>query len=248
MRELIYRKVEPRETDLMRQIYALRYEVYALESKFINPDDYPDNLEFDHYDKQAQHFVALTPEGEVMGTVRLILPSRLPLPIEKHCPYIRDHQGMFNPYRYGEISRLVISKKLRLKKNFSRLCQNQYTFEDEIPEQLFQCMAKCVTIGLCGHVYEHSISRGISHWYALMEKPLWLLLGFYGFRFQCIGPELDYFGPVYPYIVTLIEVEQAIMKFVDRHSCPILESRLYTTNGLDFSQKNSSADLFEFPA
>ena len=46
------------ETDLFRQIAALRYEVYCLECRYLNPEDYPRQVEIDDYDERSAHAAA----------------------------------------------------------------------------------------------------------------------------------------------------------------------------------------------
>ena len=82
MKDLVYKKVYKDEPLLLEQIYRLRYAVYAKEFAYIDSKNYPDGMEYDKYDRQAQHFAAIDPDGDVVGAVRLILPGDLDLPLE----------------------------------------------------------------------------------------------------------------------------------------------------------------------
>ena len=61
------------ETDLFRQIAALRYEVYCLECRYLNPEDYPRQVEIDDYDERSVHAAAHNADSScsrVSGGVR----------------------------------------------------------------------------------------------------------------------------------------------------------------------------------
>ena len=228
MKDLIYKKVYKDEPGLMEQIYRLRYEVYATEFGYIDSKNYPDGLEYDKYDRQAQHFAAIDSEGDVVGAVRLILPGVLDLPLEEQCSSSYNPKQICPHVRFAEMSRLIIGKKLRSRGQFTRSCHEKYkAVTDESASVTYRCLAKCVTIGLCSCVFEESQRLNITHWYALMEKKLFLLLALYGFKFNCIGPEINYYGAVFPYVVSLSEIERSIHNFISRYGCPILEPHIY---------------------
>ncbi|MFA5260952.1 MAG: PEP-CTERM/exosortase system-associated acyltransferase [Candidatus Omnitrophota bacterium] len=228
MKDLIYKKVYKDEPRLMDQIYRLRYEVYVTEFGYIDSKNYPDGLECDKYDQQAQHFAAIDPDGEVVGAVRLILPGELELPLEEQCSSAYNPKQIYTHVRFAEMSRLIISKKLRNRGHFIRSCQEKRkAMEESNPDVVCRCLAKCITIGLCSCVFEESQRLNITHWYALMEKKLFLLLALYGFKFNCIGPGINYYGSVFPYVVSLSEIERSIHHFISRYGCPILEPHIF---------------------
>ena len=229
MKNLVYQKVSQHQHDLMEQIYRLRYEVYGRENNFIDCAQYPDGIEIDCFDHQSQHFAAIDgTSGEILGTIRLILPGEHTLPVRQHCPYLREQMERIPGGRFAEMSRLVVSSKLRKRTDLTRACQDRYPEETDtfLNDLEIHCVAKCVTIGLCGYAFEESRRQGITHWFALMERSLWGLLRKYGFRFHRIGGEVNVFGPVYPYIVSVFDIEQAVARFLFRHGCPLLEPRL----------------------
>ncbi|HOY08965.1 MAG TPA: PEP-CTERM/exosortase system-associated acyltransferase [Candidatus Omnitrophota bacterium] len=228
MKDLIYKKVYKDEPRLMDQIYRLRYEVYVSEFGYVDSKHYPDGLEYDRYDQQAQHFAAIDPDGDVVGAVRLILPGELALPLEEQCPSAYNPKQVCAHVRFAEMSRLIISKKLRNRGPFIRPCQeNRKACEGNNSDVVCRCFAKCIIIGLCSYVFEESQRLNITHWYALMEKKLYLLLALYGFKFNSIGPEINYYGSVFPYVVSLLEIERSIHNFISRYGCPILEPHVF---------------------
>ncbi len=208
----------------MEQIFRLRYDVYVEECRYIDSDDYPDGLEHDKYDSQAQHFAAIDSEGDVVGAIRLILPGRHPLPLEQKSSLFLNPRKICPQLRFAEISRLIVSEKFRKKKDFLRLCEDSKNCPSKYSDALSRCIAKCITIGLCSSVFAESKRLDITHWYALMERKLYVLFAKYGFKFTCIGPEVSYFGPVFPYVVSISDIERSIQNFIFQHNCPILES------------------------
>ena len=212
MENFFYKKVTLDDTELMEKIYRLRFEVYARECGFIKEEDYPNGIETDEYDHQACHFAALNSEGDVIGTLRVILPGQLPFPIEHHCPFLNFHKDAPPAHQYVEISRLVISKRLRRRKNDALYYEPQ--IEDkkmrDQNNQEFLRRAKPMAFGLYREMYNESKRLGVTHWYSLMEKSLWLLLRLHGFKFECIGEEVDVYGPVRPYLGNVGKIEEEV--------------------------------------
>lgn len=197
----------------MDDIYHLRYEVYSTECGFIKPEDHPNQRESDHYDGQSLHFAALNSYQEIIGYVRLILPGRFIFPIEEYCPNIVIQKAALAGVKYGEISRLVISKKLRRRKNDGLYYEPDYIDQEAnlvSQNKEYLRRAKPLAFGLYRALYQESKRRGVTHWYSLMEKSLWLLLRVHGFNFTAIGEEVDVMGPVKPYIGKIEQIEHEI--------------------------------------
>ncbi len=213
MREFEFRKVEYEDKELMGKLYQLRFEVYCYEREFFNAEDYPTETESDQYDEQSVHFAAMDKDdGEIVGTLRMILPGRYDLPIEKHCPYIKANDNIQMGSSYGEISRLVIKKQLRRRKHDGHYYAPQ--LEDIIGvdenNREFRRRAKPMTFGLYREMYLECKKIGVTHWYTLMEKGLWRLLHKHGMLFESIGEEIDYCGPVRPYLASIVNIEKEL--------------------------------------
>ena len=204
MQNFIFRRVDPEETALMEQIYRLRFQVYGRECGFINEEQYPDGLEIDEYDKQSLHFAAIDSEGDVVGTTRLILTDHRLSPLEKYCPHVPVNRNV-QPGRYAEISRLAISKNLRKKASLRLSFKSRSGKKKVKPGFLGHDF---IAAGLYKELYKESKLRCITHWVALMEKGLWFLLKIYGYKFECLGEEVDVFGPVRPYIGKVSDIER----------------------------------------
>lgn len=209
MQSLLFKRVHPYETELLQKIYRLRYEVYGEQCGFIRQEDFPDGLETDEFDDTSIHFAALKPCGEVVGTMRLILPSNKKLPVQRHVRFFVPHKENSDNISCAEISRFMISKKLR--RNFQSQKGISPTFNKEAKdESSFLQEAKTIFFGLCVEAYMECNKLGITHVYSLMEKGLLALLRFYGLHFHCIGEEADVYGPVKPYVATINSIGKSL--------------------------------------
>lgn len=208
MENFVFKKIDFNDSAMMEQLYRLRFEVYCRECNFIREADYPRQREQDEHDAQSVHFAAFNSYGEVVGTLRMILPGALPLPIKTHCPDIH-----FEGTSYAEISRLVISRRLR------RRAQDQLYYEPQVEDIKvasnsgeFLRRARPMAFGLYREMYRESKRLGTERWYTLMEKGLWLLLAIHGFKFESIGDEVDFYGLVRPYLGKVSVIEQDVQK------------------------------------
>ncbi len=232
MENFIYKKIALDDTELMNQIYQLRFQVYARECGFIKEEDYPDGLEIDSYDKQSIHFGAMNQDGNVIATMRMIQKGKLPLPVEKYCPAIPNKNVSSNMIPV-EISRLVISKRLRRRKDDKLYYEP--TLGDQNKEEVdntpggFLRRANPMIFGLYREMYQESKRTGITHWYSLMEESLWSLLQLHGFDFECIGEEVDVYGPVKPYVADIGKIEQKVAALYPKLF-------IYFTEGLNKAQ------------
>lgn len=201
-------------TKYLRDSYALRYQVYCHERNFLDAEDYPSKLEIDHFDAHAIHIGAINPEGELVGTLRLVLPSKRGLPLLEHCALFKDETHITSPYykSSAEISRLAVFRassnsninSLKNTANADDLIVDVQTNKKALRDKLF------ITLGLYQAMYSTSKLHGISHWFASMERSLWRLLNFQGIQFKAIGPEVDYYGPVSPYLANIAHLEEYV--------------------------------------
>jgi N-acyl amino acid synthase of PEP-CTERM/exosortase system len=64
-----------------------------------------------------------------------------------------------------------------------------------------------VLLSLYRQMYQHSNGCGIRYWYAAMERPLMRSLARMNFNFRQVGPEIEYFGTVAPFMLDLRQME-----------------------------------------
>jgi N-acyl-L-homoserine lactone synthetase len=158
------------ESDLDR-VYRLRYRVFCQELGLFNPADYPDGRERDEHDGTSVHFAGEDTSGVLAGTVRLVLCR--PFPLESRCRFFADAPRL-DELRVAEISRLAVRRDVSARRP--------------------------IVVALYKAMILESRRLGLTHWVAAMEKPLCRVLRGLGCDFTPIGPEVDYSGPVRPYL------------------------------------------------
>jgi len=201
----------------LRPLFALRYQVYCVECRFLPPDAYPDGLESDEFDRRSAHFAAKNAEGFVAGAARLVLPDP-----EQEFPYQRYCRPFptFKPpplSSSAEISRLAVLRDYRRRQGDSLLGVNPEHLilvqDSDEPSRPYQRVnAPLLVLGLYREMYRFSCESGIRYWYASMERGLARVLRLYGFHFTVIGPEEDYYGPVMPYLGDLRRMESHLQR------------------------------------
>ncbi|WDP89063.1 MAG: PEP-CTERM/exosortase system-associated acyltransferase [Desulfobacter sp.] len=210
-----FRFKEVDSEDLLRQVFRLRYEVYALEFGFENPYDFPDKLEKDAYDSHSIHFVSINEYDEVIGTVRMILDSEKGFPVE-HASEITRFKDKPAPRHLTEISRLAVSKNMRRRPE-----DGIHGVESYIPRSqggvsdlsltsnpgVEKRKKPAIILGLYKIVYLKCKELGISHMYMITEDKLYHALYKFGFVFIQIGPSIEYHGKRTPYATSWHTIE-----------------------------------------
>jgi N-acyl amino acid synthase of PEP-CTERM/exosortase system len=204
------------EQNFLDSIFALRYEVYCKERCFLASEDYPEQQEEDIYDPYSIHMGGMHNSGQMVVTARLILPSEKGFPLMEHCQLFPEYQHVIDPdhlakHPAAEISRLAMSKSFRRRKGDGDYGASTDPDPPTGPAgALLRRQQPAVVIGIFKVIYHTSKRRGITHWFAAMEKSLLRLLHRFSIDFVPIGPELDYYGPVTPYVADIAEMEKAV--------------------------------------
>ena len=178
--------------DLVQEAYRLRHQVYCLERGY---EPGTEGLETDAFDAHARHAVVRDRrDGQVVGTVRLILPvpgSRRSLPTQQLC-----QAGLLDRLpqaTIAEVSRFAISKDRR--------------GADAMGDSLLR-------LSLVQGALRLSREAGVTHWCAVMERSLLRLLRATAIHFTPAGPCVEYHGlrqPAYADLdamVARMEIEQ----------------------------------------
>jgi N-acyl amino acid synthase of PEP-CTERM/exosortase system len=186
------------EPQLLTDSYRLRYQVYCVEREFLDPDNYPDQLEVDEFDRYAWHFGTIDSTGRLVATARLVPPSILGLPLLRRCSIFPDEIELYGAHqRIAEISRLSMS---RAALNSGVLAGVSGSSVQVIRSKTAR---NSVSYSLYRGVYQESKRAGLTHWAVATEASLQRALAGYGLPFRPIGPAIDYFGPVTPYLMDL---------------------------------------------
>ncbi|MEJ2610715.1 MAG: PEP-CTERM/exosortase system-associated acyltransferase [Candidatus Thiodiazotropha sp.] len=225
-----YFQVERTEhPEKLMAMYYLRYQVFCEERGIIPKHLCPRQLEIDEYDDVSFHFAAYhNQDNKLTGTVRLVRSDALEqLPLGKRCHIDRDLLPIGIDYaKCAEISRLAVSKRIRRRASDGIYPQEKR--EEMGSSALFEKRAKFpeIILGMYKALYHETKLHGIEHWFAAMEPSLVKLLRRINIQFKEIGPEVDYYGPVKPYIASVSDIEWSIYT----HSSELFDS---FTSGLD---------------
>ncbi len=185
---------------LKHEAYKLRYQVYCLEMGFEDPNDYPDGLEQDEFDRYSVHYLIRHRKLNIyIATTRLILPcpdnieKRYPLELHTTIDNFDALKQVSRP-QLAEASRFCVSKKFRRRK---AEINTQSDVEIE-PEPLFSCEERRVfphlTLVLFACLIKMSQENNILDWYAVMDPALMRFFSTIGIDFISIGPVVDYHG------------------------------------------------------
>ena len=164
-----------RSASAVQDALRLRHDVYCLERGFEAAT--PAGIEQDEFDRQAHHVIACDRRsGEVMGTLRLILPDRSgprhrALPIRGVCGASLLQHLPFSTT--AEVSRFAISKQRRSESAGA---------------------TALLRMGLVQGAVRLSRDLGMTHWCAVMERSLLRLMRSTSVRFTPIGPAVEYHG------------------------------------------------------
>ncbi len=199
----------------LRELFALRYQVYCVERRFLAGDEYPNGEESDLFDAAAVHFAAVDRAGKVLGSVRLVQHTPgIGFPYQEHCQDLFPGEAELPIKDAVEISRLVVSK-IHLRRSEDR----DADFIDATAMRRSPCLgaerrssSRCeaIVLGLYKARYQYCLEAGIKHWYAAMERSLVRLLARYGVSFSPIGPVANYFGSVIPHCVSLTSLQGSV--------------------------------------
>ncbi len=200
---MFFRRIDSPE--LLEDVFRLRYQVYCKERQFLSESEYPYGAEKDAFDDFAIHFGAFDQAGMLVGAVRLILPESPVFPIEERIPTLTLGEGLPLRGECAEISRLTISKEFRW--GLSSGGPGGHAAFASRPSSIMRKVSP-VTLGLCHLMYVECLEQQIGYCLALMERPLQLLLRLHGFVFRQVGPEIDYFGRVMPYMIDVSTMDR----------------------------------------
>lgn len=196
--EKLTARVIDNDPDLLAQSYALRYQVYCLERRFLPASRYPERRETDEFDRHSIHIGVVNGSGIVVGTARLVAPTA-GLPLFRHCRLYADAPRPKDTLsnRVVEASRLAVSRDGAWAA--AELNGAVYKSGD-------------IVLNIFRGLYQASKRNGFSHWLAATEKSLQRLMVKYGFPWTAVGPEADYYGKVAPYLMDLAEFDQVILR------------------------------------
>jgi N-acyl amino acid synthase of PEP-CTERM/exosortase system len=204
---------------LLAEVYRVRYQVYCVERELLDGSAYLDFQESDEFDPYAVHVLARHRNGEVAGTARLVLHSERGFPCQAYCEffeefaYLRDSQsgGLAT---YSEVSRLAISKQFRRRASDSFYGGDPRIFgaSDRRGQDKLAPPGPEIVVGILKYLYHETKRLGVTHWLIAIERGLGVFLKRLGLPFVAVGPEVDYCGPVRPYVAEVSHTESVLQR------------------------------------
>ena len=199
-----------RDDALLHRAFELRFQVYVQECRFLPANAYPDGLETDAYDAGAAHFCAFNLKDELVGYVRLVRPDgEHTFPFQQRCPTLLPGVLLAPPEQAAEVSRLIVRQDYRRRRGDSLTGVNEASASDT-PDPQKRDNSPQILLSLYRQIYTFSRHNNIHYWYAAMETTLALVLTRMDFAFTRIGPAIDYYGPVTPFMANLTETETRV--------------------------------------
>lgn len=159
--------------ELKAEVYKIRYRVYCKDLHLKDPDQFPDQMETDQYDRQSTHLI-LQYQEQYIGCVRIIYsqPNNL-LPFEKLCNS-DDIAHLKENGTIAEISRLAVT--------------NQFRKANSPKYEKFPLAPLSLYLG----VLVVANTTGLENLYTIMESRLHRQLQYIGFCFHQIGNKTFY--------------------------------------------------------
>jgi len=193
--------------ELLDQVYTLRYQVYADEQGFENPDEFPDGREMDEYDAQSEHILLRHRRTKIcIGTARLILPKpNDPLhsfPVQKVSSHPMLHDAEIARHA-SEFSRLAISKEYLKQSCDASGPMSLLHFDPTCKDKRFTMwltkrIVRFLSVGLMAGILELAAERGYPIMFAAMEPFLIRNLRKIGFEFPFMDAAVEYRGLRHP--------------------------------------------------
>ena len=176
---------------LMDQSYRLRYQVYCVERQYLNVENYPDQRETDEFDADSVHVGAVDVNGDLVATARVIKANGRGFPMFNYCAFAPNVQTLAQPGVVPvEVSRVSIS----------RTCVRPQRRRRSEP---FLTLVKSIMQG--------AKRAGATHLIGPTDAAFHRWLVHYGLPYRKAGPEVDYYGPVAPCIMSLQELDEVIL-------------------------------------
>jgi len=196
------------DTPESKQIhYNLRYQVYCDEMGYEDKDSFPDQMEFDEWDRHSVHFmVRHRYTGQWLGALRLVYQNQSVFPFESKC--VTDEPITAEQYGQSiEISRLCV---LREARRFAPRSYGQNgSFGEELGKETnnvrylhsIRNQSRSIMWGLYRAAVTYSAQNGIKRWYILVTPSLAYAVRKEGVEMIQVGSACEHRGQRIPYVL-----------------------------------------------
>jgi N-acyl amino acid synthase of PEP-CTERM/exosortase system len=175
--------------------HQIRYRVFCEETGFEDGQAFPDQEEFDHWDRHSVPFIVRTRQTrEWIATARLILPSTR-LPSQELCILDRGAIGKIKPHEVAEFSRLCVVPSFRGHRYQDRL-QGGMT-------KMSHLQKSQIVLGLLRACAAYSQEQNIRYWYFLTTNGLARLINRLHLHMHPIGMGIEHRGKRYPFLANI---------------------------------------------
>jgi N-acyl amino acid synthase of PEP-CTERM/exosortase system len=205
------------DTNAARDLhYALRYQVFCLETGFEDASRYPDQQEKDEFDDRAIPFlVRCSRSGDWLATARLILSGDGSLPIERYCDVSR-HTIPFD--QMAELSRLLIVNEVRRRR--SLINKRQQLGSGAAARAQYGRPQRLITARILRDLIRamaaFGLDRGIPHAAFFITPALARILGRMQIDLTAIGGAVRHRGLRFPFISRATQVYNALTRITER--------------------------------
>lgn len=198
---------------LLEMSYRMRYQSYCLERLLLNKDDYPRQMESDAFDRVSVHVGVLNAQNELVATARVVMPSSAGLPLLRYCTLFPGDTTLADPsHTVVELSRVCVTRHWSRRRRDGAIAGPEQpapaSSSPSAPEAGHESSDAFAT--LIKGMYQATKRLQGTHWIIAVEKALRRRISRYGLPFRLAGPEVDYHGPVAPYIMSLAALDDVI--------------------------------------
>lgn len=188
--------------------YNIRHQVYCEEMGFERVDD-GTKLEVDACDEHAVHFIVKAKHsGQYVGAMRLIMPEKGFLPLEKHCR-LDEHVIQSDLHNSVEVSRLCVVKEIRRRSTDGGppigLSESPELTEVSYLKDQRQ-LNRSIIWGLFRAASLYCAENHIHNWYFLTTKILHRLITKENFKMYQVGNACELNGQRFPYRIQMNEI------------------------------------------
>jgi len=228
-----YFEIVPATSDeLKNEVYKLRYQVFCVENKIFNSEDYPSQLESDDFDQHSVHYlIRHSNSGVYAATTRLILPDannpKKLFPLEQYCTI--DNVAVMEPINrahLAEVSRFGVSEAFKRRKNERNTLAaiGSDRLDDFTPNE--RRTFPHLSLALMACFIKASHENDIHYLFASMETSFLRFVSPLGIDLIKIGPTVNYHGERCPAMIKITdmldcvaETNQEIWSFLTNEEC-----------------------------